>query len=280
MTSEPSLVERLKEFIDSGKLELPVVSSAALRLQALAAEPDFDMNEVERLVQSDQTLAAEVLRAANSAFYAGLTQIRTIRAAVVRLSIHRVSRLVFLASERSKYRAESPELARRIQALWLHASATATGAHWLLRRLNFRKLEDAGFLGGLLHDVGHLVILRALDGIQAEQKIRLDTDSELVDEVLTAMHAELGHQFLKGWNIPDIYCRIARDHHAEEFDPTDTLIVAVRLANRATSKLGMSLIPESGLILNSLPEAQCLGTSDVLLAEMEIMLEDAISEWD
>jgi putative nucleotidyltransferase with HDIG domain len=273
--TELSLLQRLQQYIASGKLELPVISPLALRIQALAANDDYDMNEVERLIQSDQIVTAEVLRAANSAFYAGLAQIKTARAAVVRLSIQKVARLVFLVSERTRYKAGTPQLQRMMATLWKHANATASAASWLARKLNFRQAEETAFVGGLLHDVGHLVILRALDGIQAEQNIDLETEADFLTEVLAVAHTEIGFEFLKTWNIPDVYCRIARDHHKPECDSSDPALLVIRLANAAASNMGIGLTPEPGLILNSLPEAQILGAGDVLLAELEIMLEDA-----
>jgi putative nucleotidyltransferase with HDIG domain len=273
--TELSLLQRLQQYIASGKLELPVISPLALRIQALASDSDYDMNEVERQIQSDQVVTAEVLRAANSAFYAGLAQIKTVRAAVVRLSIQKVARLVFLVSERTRYKAGTPQLQHLMATLWKHANATASAAYWLARKLNFRHAEETAYVGGLLHDVGHLVILRALDGIQAEQNINLEAEADFLTEVLAVAHTEIGFEFLKTWNIPDVYCRIARDHHKPECDSSDPALLVIRLANAAASKMGISLTPEPSLILNSLPEAQMLGAGDVLLAELEIMLEDA-----
>ena len=276
--TEQSLLQRLQQYVASGKLELPVISPLALRIQALASDDDYDVSEAERLIQSDQIVTAEVLRAANSAFYAGLAEIKTVRAAVVRLSIQKVARLVFLVSERARYTAGSPQLQSLMATLWRHANTTASAAHWLAQKLNFRRVEETAFLGGLLHDVGHLVILKALDGIQAEQDINLEAETDFLTEVLGAAHTEIGYEFLKTWNIPEVYCRVARDHHKPECDSSDPVLLVVRLANAAASKMGISLTPEPSLVLNSLPEAQMLGAGDVMLAELEIMLEDTASE--
>ncbi len=277
MEESVSLLDRINQLIDSGRLELRTINTIAARLLAMAADEEFDIAEAEDLILGDQVLAAEILRAANSAFYGGLATVTTIRSAIVRLGIPQVSRLVFLVSERSKYRAKDPDLHRKLQMLWHHAGATATAAHWLARRLNLRNLEDLVFLGGLLHDVGQLVILRALDEIKLADG-PFDVSSNLVQEVLRTAHAELGYNLLKLWNIPDVYCRMARDHHAEELDTSDTALVMVRLANMATAQLGVSLHPDPTLVLGDLPEAQCLGASDILLAELEIMLEDALPD--
>ncbi len=275
MDESISLLDRITQLIDTGRLELRTINSIASRLLAMAADEDFDISEAEDLILGDQVLAAEILRAANSAFYGGLATVTTIRGAIVRLGIPQVSRLVFLVSERSKYRAKDPNLHRKLQILWHHAGATATAAHWLARRLNLRNLEDLVFLGGLLHDMGQLVVLRALDEIKLTEA-PFDVSSNLVQEILKTAHSQLGFNLLKLWNIPEVYCRIARDHHAEEVDASDTPLVIVRLANMATARLGVSLYPDSTLVLGELPEAHFLGAGDVLLAELEIMMEDSL----
>jgi HD-like signal output (HDOD) protein len=278
MSDGSSLLNRIKSLIDSGKLELPVMSEKAFQLQSLAAGDDFNMNEVEHLIRGDQTLTAEVLKAANSAFFGGLASVQTIRNAVVRLGLKQVARLVFLASERSKYHARNPGIREKLLNLWRHASTTSHASYWLARRLNFKEMEDVSFLGGLLHDVGHLVILRALDDERIARELPADFSSDLLDQILQSAHTEIGSDLLQHWNIPDIYVRIARNHHLENFDPADNTMLIVRVANHATAKVGASLTPDPCLSLNALPEAQSLGASDILLAELEIMLEDLIAE--
>lgn len=278
MSEGESLLQCIGELIDSGRLQLPVFGDTALRLQSIAAGEDFDMDEVEDLIRSDQALSAEVLRAANSAFFAGLVPIKTIRSAVVRISLKEVSRLVFLVSEQSKYKAKDAELRKKLQILWKHTSTTALAAAWLSRRLNFHDLEETALLGGLLHDVGQLVILRALDAMKTDGNFPFDFSTDLVQQVLQSAHTDLGYDLLKRWNIPDVYCRIARDHHKAEFNPTDTPLMLVRLANCSTSKQGISLSPDPSLVLNALPEAQSLGASEIMLAELELMIEDHIAE--
>jgi len=46
--------------------------------------------------------------------------------------------------------------------------------------------------------------------------------------------------------------------------------------NEAAAKMGASLEPNPAIILSGLPEAQCLNASDILLAELEIMMEDEL----
>jgi hypothetical protein len=170
---EKPLVERLHEYVAGDALRLPVFSEIALRLQRLAREEHWEMREVEAAIQSDQVLVAEVLRAANSAFFGGLSPIQSIRGAVVRLGLPQVARLVLLVSEASKYDLLDRELRALAHELWRHAAAVAMAAGWLARRLNYGTHEEDAFIGGLLHDVGKLAILAGLDEIGRKERLPL-----------------------------------------------------------------------------------------------------------
>src|SRR5512144_3063358 len=144
------------------------------------------MLEIESLILSDQALAAEVLRAANSPFYCGLSPVKTIRTAIVRLEINQMRRIVILASERNKYKARNPELQRMLFELWRHASTTALASQWLSKRLRSTGIEEICFLGGLLHDIGKLIILRAVDELEKSAYAEIKLLKEPLQEILLA----------------------------------------------------------------------------------------------
>jgi HD-like signal output (HDOD) protein len=277
MSQNRSLLDRINQLIESGGLELPVFDAVALRLQRVVADENHDVGEVERLIGSDQALAAEVLSAANSPFYCGLSTIRTIRNAVVRLGTQQVRYLVLMAAEHAKYRARDRDLDLLLQELWRHASTSALAAQWLANRLRSKGSEEVCFLGGLLHDIGQLVILRAIDEIKCSEESGFVVSPALVKEVLLTAHCQLGYNFLCRGNVPEIYCTMARDHHSDKFESTDLPLVIVRLANEASRKVGVSLDPDPTLVLAATPEANILKASEILLAELEIMLEDHLS---
>ena len=278
ISDSESLLDRINKLIDADRVALPVFGRIALQLRQIVAQPYHDAAEVERLIASDQALAADLLRAANSAFYGGLATIRTIRNAVIRLGTKQVTHLVCLASEHANYRARDPQLLPLVQRLWRHSSSTAMAAQWLAKRLRLDEIEDECFLGGLLHDIGQLLVLRAIDELKETDGQNLMLTPAVIKEVLDAAHTQLGYNLLRRWNLPEIYCRIAQQHHSEEFDSADLPLVIVRLANEASNKLGYGLNPDPSLVLSATPEAQCLKAGEVLLAELEIMLEDELEQ--
>jgi HD-like signal output (HDOD) protein len=271
------LLDRIIHFIESGSLILPVFDPITIKLQAAITNGTEDMAEIENLILSDQALAAEVLRAANSPFYCGLSPVKTIRNAIVRLGTQQMRRIVILVSERNKYKAKNPDLQKMLFALWRHASTTALASQWLSKRLRFTGIEEICFLGGLLHDIGKLIILRAVDELEKSATTEINLSQESLQEVLLAAHCQLGHQLLQNWNVPEIYCQIARDHHSEDLSSGDLPLVIVRLANNGSRKLGIGLDPNPTLELGATPEASLLNVSEDLLVELESMLKEHLS---
>jgi HD-like signal output (HDOD) protein len=277
MEQNDSLLDRINHMIESGKIYLPICNPAILRLHEALGEDSTQINEIEKLIVTDQTLAAEILRAANSPFYCGLSPVRTIRNAIVRLGLQQVQRLMVMALERARYKAQNRELDALLKNLWTHASTSALAAQWLAQRLHMTGIEESCFLGGLFHDIGKLLILRAMDEIKRSESREFTVSSALLNEILATTHCHMGYRLLQSWNLPDDYCCIARDHHADEIPADNVPLVIVRLANESSGKLGIGLNPNPELVLSATPEASLLKTSELTLAELEVMLENHIS---
>lgn len=277
MPKDDALLDRIVEMIESGGLILPVYDPIAIKLQEAIASNTEDMLEIESLILSDQVLAAEVLRAANSPFYCGLSPVKTIRTAIVRLGTQQMRRLVIIVSERNKYRAQNPDLKAMLLNLWQHASTTALAAQWMSKRLHSTGIEEICFLGGLLHDIGKLVILRAVDEIAKSQGGKLPSSREAIIDIIVATHAQMGYRLLQKWNVPELYCQIARDHHMGGMSPEDLPLLIVCLANNGSRKLGLGLDPQPSIDLAQTPEANLLRVGEVLLSELGSMLQEHLS---
>jgi HD-like signal output (HDOD) protein len=80
------------------------------------------------------------------------------------------------------------------------------------------------------------------------------------------------------WELPEEYASIARDHHSEGVDESEVLLCITRLMDVACHKLGIGQPAEPSIVLAATPEATALGLKDIKLAELEVMLEDAVAE--
>src|SRR6185369_17550370 len=100
----------------------------------------------------------------------------------------------------------------------------------------------------------------------------------IVEEVLSSMHVELGYLVMEQWHLPESYCEVVAGHEAEQWDHGNALLALVRLANLACRKLGIGLQADPTMLLFAGAEAQVLGLKEIALAELEIVVEDALKQ--
>lgn len=276
MIEERQLLQLIQDRLAENGQELPVFHTVAVRLQQLLASRTFEIDDVIELISEDQSLSGRVLKVANASYYAGLTKIATIKDAIVRLGAQEIANMAMLASQYEFYNSSDAILNKMMQMLWGHALSCAVGAKWLTRMGGYPGMSAEAFMGGLMHDIGKLALLKVLDDIQCDRGTEIRLTEKLVNGIMAEQHEEVGYTLMKGWNFPDFYCDIAAKHHGQELDEGNILLVAVRLANLACLKLGRSLHPaDPSIALTKLPETQFLGLTEVAMAELEIIIEDA-----
>jgi HD-like signal output (HDOD) protein len=270
-------VEVIKEQLDSETLNLPMFHPIAIKLQGVLAIKDFHIEQVVALIMKDQALTTQILRMANSAFFSGLSNVTTITDAVVRLGAREIASMAMLASQQDSYNSFTiPELKAHSQLLWRHAIGSALGTRWLAERTGYKNLAQEAFIAGLLHDIGSLLILKVVEGIQLSDAEGKGVSRELSTEIMAAMHTDCGYELLQKWNLPEPYCTIVRDHHKEQTDTSNVLLSLVRLVDNTCKKLGLGCTPDPSLMLAATFEAQGLAIKDILIAELEIMIEDSM----
>ncbi len=277
MNDTLSFIDEIERAIESGKAALPVFNPTAQRVQQELVKPDPDLKEVEKLINRDQALASEVLRLANSPCFRGLAEIQTIKAAMVRLGMQEICRIALLAASKSQFRSSDRELQQMLKKLWQHSAGCALAANWLTRRCKYEELAGQAFFAGLLHDIGKLAILMVIEQIKMH-KAKQMTES-LLKEVIQTLHTQQGYSLMTSWNMPELYCTIARDHHLVDVNGKNTLLIIVRLANMTCHKLGISLSGINSFDMAATTEAHLMNLTELDFAELEIMLEDTRALW-
>ncbi len=273
MAAPVSLVDIINRFIESDTITLPVFNTAAVRIQQELARNEPDLRVVEKTITSDQALSSQVLKFANSTFYRGLSEVGTVRAAIMRLGMRETGRVVLLAASRHYFNSSDKTISTLMKKLWQHSVGCAYGTVWLAKRHDYGVDQGQAFFGGLFHDVGKLFILMVVEQIKRKSKTIKITDALLM-EAMAKLHAREGGKLLARWNMPENFQNIAREHHSAEIDDKNILLILVRMANLVCHKLGIGLEHSPPLLLPATLEASLLNLSEIDLAELEISLED------
>lgn len=272
-----SIDERVREFLEEQTSELPVFDRTALLVHQEASKSDPDTDKILGYIAQDQVLVTDVLKVANSAFFRGIKKISRIQDALIRIGLREMVNCVLMASQRKNYSSRNPFVQQYTSTLWRHSVACAFASQWLVKRGGHAELAPEAFIAGLIHDMGKLLVLKALVSVGERDRDAPRITRTAADEFLDSMHTDVGYRLLLKWNLPEVYAVVCRDHHQPEYDSANIVLVAVRLANLACQKLGIGLQPDENLVLVTCSEAGVLALSDVALAELEIAVEDYLA---
>ena len=274
MQQKASIIDIIKQQLKKDD-SLPILNPEALKIQEEAIKSDPNFNVLARMIRMDPTLTSQVLKTANSPFYRGLGDVETIKDALVRLGQNTMVNIILKVIHQQNFTSSDPLIRSYQKRLWDHSVSCAIGSLWTAKYLSMEELIPKAFIAGLLHDMGKLYLLTALEKILASKTAEFKPTPQLIEKILDNLHSGLGFSLLTKWHLPEQYRLVARDHHVEGYDRSDMLLVIVRLVNNVCIKMEKN-DPQADLSgIVSSREADLLGIPEIGVAELEIALEDA-----
>lgn len=195
-------MQELDEFINKVS-HLPPAPKILPELLTLLGRDDVDTGRVVNLITYDAALTAGVLQISNSAFFGAATPVSDLNEAMNRVGFRQVYQMVCailvsksLAPKMTGYGIDEGEL-------WRHSVTTAIASQLIARETGVD--ENSAFTGGLLHDVGKVVLSQALETryIQLIEEVEKSEISLIEAEklLLGVQHAEIGGRLLARWKF-------------------------------------------------------------------------------
>ena len=217
----------------SGKVELATLPEVYARLiQALNA-PVSTPKSIAAVIQHDPSLTAKLLRLVNSPFYGATSPIDTISRAVAVVGQKELTTLVLGLAACNAFTDIEPDLCD-MRVFWRHAAACGVYAAALAEACP-GTTPDRVFVGGLLHDIGQLVILRKLPAAAGRALLLARIEglplAEAEAAVLGFDHAAVGRALLSRWNFPDSLTAMVAEHHQPSGRPEDRETALIHLAD-------------------------------------------------
>ncbi len=274
----------LKKKILNKVKDLPPMPKVLFKAREVMADPKSGFKEIAEVIETDQAIAARVLKVANSAYYGLSGMVNSIHQASVVLGYQTLEQVITMVSSSSLLGRQLRGYGLSAGALWRHSLAVAIGSRMVAQK-RAPSLEGDAFSVGLIHDAGKL----ALDAYISEKNkeiqsfLKNQNPSFLAAErqVLGFDHTEIAFDLCMKWKLPESHAEAMRFHHSPESAGNNQLAHIVHIANFLAQQSGMGTGPAfdneplnnaSVAILNLKPSDM-----DDMTAEM-ISAVDKISE--
>jgi two-component system, chemotaxis family, chemotaxis protein CheY len=315
------LQQRLDEDVKATG-ELPVLAHVFQKITLLDRDPDSDMQDWIDVIKTDPLSSAQVVKRSRSPAFGFQGEVNDVDRAVVLLGKNEVKQIVISgAVKRSMERVT--EKGFSIDDYWIHSVAVAVTAQllsfpleesaWkpgdkktyedmaleedelhalteagLWQRFELRDDDDA-FVGGIMHDVGKVVLAHSYPGlfpsvIEEMEKIQWQKPMSAIETDFTggSDHTVVGSTLAGEWDLGQSTTACIMQHHAPH--PNSALARLIAVANFVASALypfpAQAKYPH-GKILGDLNHARKQGDEEAhadMPEGMSIFLSDAISD--
>lgn len=235
--------DNLHDILLNQPIDLPVFNPVALDLLQLLAESEINYFEVIRTIKEDEALSALVLKMSNSPSYMGRIKCETIEHSAIRLGTQQIANLAIAASHASLHTSNNPIVKDVMQNLWLHSHACALGCRSIAMKTSHQGFADHAYMAGLLHDIGKLYLLKAMEHASDKRDSGIKLDPTGLHNIFSELHVEFGVRVMDCWNIPEIYRVIVANHHTEQPNSDDFLLAIVRMVNFSSIRYDISRYP-------------------------------------
>ncbi len=206
---------------------LPAIAMQALEV---AKDPDCGIDEFAGVVERDEMLATETLKMANSIMFGGSRTVMNLHQAVVRIGFRQCKSLIIASGFSSMMKKMTLQEEWIREVLWRHGFTTGLISLHLNRSLNVG-FQGEEFTGGLMHDIGRMLLATCFPGqFTAVDSMGSEESSQTLvceQNAFETNHCEVGMWFTQKNSLPEPLVDVVRFHHCPEQSQHNRRFVAL-----------------------------------------------------
>ena len=197
-----------------------------MRIRRAINNDKANNTKIAKAVQMDPAITARLIQVSNSPIYRGFKKIESCPESLTRLGLKAAQGLITSFSLKSVFKAKSPVIRKRMNALWEHSSYVAAISA-LLAHKSPGFDPDRAMLAGLIHDIGVVPILTYVD-----RHPELALQPEDLEQTIQKLRGEIGVLIIRQWDFPkdfeDVVINAENWHHDTKPEPdyTDLVIIS------------------------------------------------------
>jgi putative nucleotidyltransferase with HDIG domain len=215
-----------------GYVEIYSLPTTFYRINQAIGDPKISMNDLSRMISEDVGVTVRLLKLVNSAFYNFPSRIETVSRAVSIVGTQQLHDLVLSTSVVSMFKGMPPDLVN-MDSFWRHGIACGVAAR-ILAKMRHEVNIERYFIGGMLHDIGRLIMYMKRVDLSRSLLQRCQANNELLFKAERSVfgydHTEVGFQLVKNWNLPRSLQELVLFHHnpgaAKEY-PVEASVVHI-----------------------------------------------------
>lgn len=224
-------------------ISLPNVPFVSFKAINLIEQETSNIKEIEEIISADQSLAAKILKIANSSFYGMRHNVNVIGEAIYILGFKTLKDVILATSVKDMYKVFG--LIEKM--LWEHSVGVSFAASIISPYVNKIKPDEA-FLAGLLHDIGKVIINNNYpkEFVQCFRTVITENRRfhDVEEKIFGFNHTEVGYLLAEKWGFSKNLVSIIKDHHNTDKFKTDDdylkhLFLVITLADSMCIRLGV-----------------------------------------
>ena len=258
--------------------QLQIIPSVAIKLLKLTGDDNAKIESLSQIIKTEPALAAKILKQVNSAAYALPNKITAIERAVTILGFSTVRKLAINLLLYNKLMQKNSKQAFDLLFFWQHCLYVASLSRRIAVALEHPD-PDLLYTGGLLHDIGKIVIETYGRVTYSDFIGSMDRSEHSVIEeerrFFGITHAEIGHVFCLEWQLPTSLMAMVAFHHNQpaETSPYATFKTETAIVSFANYIAWIQGIGSSSYDTHSTLQSAVLDTIDVDRLNLEALLQ-------
>ncbi len=226
----------------SGKIELPIFPHIVQQVQELFKKGDPSIEELGTILEKDIVISSKLISIANSPLYKGMDKVGNLNAALLRLGMKTTQGVISAVAAKNLFSSPNETLKKELDRLWMHSFATASLGKQIAESLG-SKSGDNLFLIGIIHDIGKMLLMKALVDIYPKQSIA-DRKLQLA---IHEIHTTFGAVLLKKMRFSPAFVQMAEFHHWDAYEKgTDQDLLILSLADHLSYEIGYGFLEIGG----------------------------------
>ncbi len=197
--------------------QLPPFPAVISEIEKLINNKKSNAPDFEEVIKKDQVITAKVLKIINSPFFSLSRKISTISESVAYMGLDTLKSVVYSAYASKLLNVSLPAYNYKKNELWKHSYFTACFSKEISKYLDYdTKIQEEIFIGGLLHDIGKLIIGNLAKDKNLQFFKNFDSKFTLIEiekGYFYLNHQEVGELIAEKWNLPDVHKEIIGNHH-------------------------------------------------------------------